>query len=294
MAEDKPTPPVRKLALVAPLTIAILVVVILAAAWFFTRDGGTPAPDTELEQVVVTPARKPVESPLPQQELPLARGDLIEAARAAADAFASGQPRKAAAEKDPLIGRTFRLRIAFGCDAAPLQAGSAQTATVYDPQSRTLRLIAQPGQWSMLPMVQSLSDAARIEAVTGFWLPRPWTHNANCPPKSAQAPPVTPTPPSAETIGLAQIFDMDASRLGRRDQRPYEYVRSIPQENVALLTHSYWLVLEGRLTGFSTGEAVRCHSESSAHHPICIFAVRFDHVTFEDAQSGETLARWDE
>lgn len=295
MSEDKAKTPDRKLALIAPVAIALLVLGLIAGAFFFGMGGNEPAPQAELERVVVTPAVRPPAIPVPQQEPSLTRIDLIRSANAAADAFhaASSTP---AAEKDPLIGRRFSLRIPFGCGPPQLQAGSVQAQTVYDPQSKTLRLTAQPGVWTALPMIQSLPNADRIETAAGFWIPRPWTSADACPVASDPSDAVLPTTtaPSRPTLGLVQLFDTDASRLGRRDQRPYEFVRGIPQEELSLLSRFYWLTIEGRITGFANGEAIRCHSDSPLHRPVCVFGVTFDRISFVDGTTGETLAHWDE
>jgi hypothetical protein len=144
-----------------------------------------------------------------------------------------------------------------------------------------------------LPIIQGLGDAAKVEKVEGFWLPRPWSYSENCPPQREAPVPATPTPAATQSLGLAQVFRLEGSRLLRRDGRAYEFVRKVPEGDGSPLTTSYRLVLEGRIVGFDDGRAVRCWSETSDHRPICLYGVEFDRVAFEDAK-GAMLAEWRE
>jgi hypothetical protein len=61
-----------------------------------------------------------------------------------------------------------------------------------------------------------------------------------------------------------------------------------------VLTHSYRLLLEGKVTGYPDGRAIQCWIEAPDHRPLCIYAVTFDHIAFEDAVTGEDLANWND
>jgi hypothetical protein len=51
------------------------------------------------------------------------------------------------------------------------------------------------------------------------------------------------------------------------------------------------LVIEGRLTDFPTGHAIRCRAPSAEARPICVAAAQVDRVAFEDAD-GRLLREW--
>jgi hypothetical protein len=219
----------------------------------------------------------------------LGRADLIEAAEGAADDYASGHA--APTGKDPLVGRSFRLLIPFGCSGPQSDPGTLQAFYDYDPVAKTLKITARPGEWASLPLFGAMTGG-KVEAVEGFWVSRPWTTSEACPPARTGPPPVTPTPPAAQTIGLARLFDKDGSRVLRRDGRPYEVVRKVKDGDTQLVNHPYRLVLEGRVTGYGDGRALHCWSESVDHRPICLYAVEFDQVAIEDAATAETVADW--
>ena len=106
--------------------------------------------------------------------------------------------------------------------------------------------------------------------------------------------PATPTPPTAQTLGLATFFEADASRASQRGGRDYTVTRKITDEAGTTAPGGYNLVIEGHITGYPDGRAVRCWSETAEHRPICLFAVVFDRIAFEDAKTGEALSEWKE
>ncbi len=126
----------------------------------------------------------------------------------------------------------------------------------------------------------------------GFWLPRPWTASDICPPANNAPAPAISTPPSAQTVGLAQIFGPGSSRTQRHAEHPYSVTRKLGPADTNMLNHSYYLILEGAITGYPDGQSLHCWSESPDHHPICIFAVTLDRVAFSDAMTGEILGTW--
>lgn len=291
MADNRPGSPDRKLSWIPPLTIAGVIAAIAMGAFFLTATGrasrpapAVPAPAPPLPTPV--PLAKIVELPPP----PLTRTELIQNAAATAAAFALGSQPPAG--KSPLVGRSFELRIPFGCDGPGHEAAAGLAYLELDPKTSSLKLVARPANWTSLPAAQGLGGTKAIESIEGFWLPRPWMNSQDCPPHRDLALPATPTPPAAQTIGLAQIFEAGGSRVLARGDRPYVAVIKPDRSDAPNLTQSYRLVLEGRLLGFDNGRAVRCWSESDDHRPVCLYAVAFDRVAFEDADTSETVAEW--
>ncbi|MBU1376244.1 MAG: hypothetical protein KKE02_16570 [Alphaproteobacteria bacterium] len=287
MTDPTPRSPDRKLGLVAPVIVALVCAAIVIAALAF---GGGRKPEAPLAPTANAPPAAPtpvVAAPVP----PAARADLLDAARLAADAYARGD-NAAPAAKSPLAGRTFALRLPFGCEGPQLGYGVAQAFYELDPEARTVRLIANPGAWTALPLFQEAPDAKTIEAAEGFWIPRPWSHAEGCPPERSLAVPAAPTPAASPTLGLAQLFLAEDSRVARRSARGYEKTLKLAQDAPLRPTRGYRLVLEGRFGTFPNGRTARCWSESADHRPVCVYAVTFDRVAFEAGDDGRLLAEW--
>lgn len=286
MADNRSRRPQRKLDLVAPLTFGLVAAAILA--WALLR----PAPPPKTVEPAA-PAPAPVTpapaAKAPETPPPLSRAELIEAARAAADAYAAGEPAPEA--KDPLVGRAFALRLPFGCRGPGARGGAAQVYYEIDSKSRAVRLVAQPGSWTQSPQIQSLPEGDRPENAEGFWIPRPWTSTDTCPPPRDEAPAASPTPPAEHTVGLARLFGPGDSRLGQRGGRPYQRVIKPPADQPLAPADGFRLRLEGRVVGFANGRAARCWSETPDHRPVCLIAVTFDRVAFETAD-GSTISDW--
>lgn len=266
-----------------------------------------PKPAPVEQPRIVVPAEPP---PTLLDKLPLPpplldRAALIAAGEQAADAFAAG---KSAPEANAaLAGRSFSLRLPFGCGASDPVA-----MATYNADRKTVKLAAQPHLWGKQPWVRALAGDMAFEAVEGFWISRPWTRSETCPTPPAEpaepappAKPAKPAPPAGagqlegpaepaqpvrETLGVAQFFAPGASRTRQRGTRPYEVTRKLPADAPA--TRSYQLVLSGRLVAFGDGQPVRCWSESSQLRPRCLFAVELTRVAFENPTTGETLAEW--
>jgi hypothetical protein len=214
----------------------------------------------------------------------LTRADLIIAAQAAAARYADGQPPPVA--KDGWVGRRFEIRIPFGCEGPQSPVSAAQAFYEFDPEHHTVRLVARPADWTTLPMIATLKD---VEAVEGFWIPRPWSRSERCPPPREAPLPATPTPAAGQTLGLAQLFGANESRIGRRDGRAYEQVVKLDDGETP--ADGYRLLLSGRVAAFPGGQWVRCWAESPDHRPLCLYAVQLDRVAFE-AADGATLGEW--
>lgn len=288
MSEHRPEPPGGKSRFIAPAIIGAIVVLIVAAALllrFSARKAGAPTPPAPAPPAVALPK---IVSPPP----PLTRDDLVASANEAAAAYAMGEA--SSVETAGLIGRKFSIKIPFGCDGPQASSSSAQTYVEYDVAHNALKLVARPTNWTTLPLVQALPNASKIESVEGFWIPRPWSASGACPPPRSGPLPATQTPPTAQSLGLATYFEAEASRAAQRGGRDYTFTRKIDDSAVATTSSEYNLVIEGHITGYSDGRALECWSETAEHRPICLFAVAFDRIAFEDATSREALSEWKE
>jgi hypothetical protein len=280
MSENRPRSGSRNSSLVAPLILGGVLVAVFAAV-VLSPPRKPPPPPPAAAPAAITPAK--VEAPPV-----LTRSELVQTANSVATAFADGVPL--ATEASPLLGRRFRLAIPFGCGGATAVAGPG--AAQFDPVTASVKLSARPIDLTSLPLVQGLPDAKKIEAVEGFWIPRPWSHLDTCPPPRQTPVPAIETPPAAQTLGLAQYFETGGSRTERRGDHPYELTRKFDRTDAPAADRSYSLVLEGRIVGYDDGRALRCWSESADHRPVCLYAVRFDRVAFEDPVNGQVLAEW--
>lgn len=291
MSDNRPAPPDRKSALIPPLAIAGVVVVIILGVLLnqAARRSAAPEPVTP---PVVEPAPAPAPLPIPTAPPPLTRIELIDASNAAAAAYAAGEPK--APGKDPLVGRAFSISMPFGCAGPEAMPTSSQAYVDYDVAKRSIRIATNPVRWMTLPLIQDLREEKDFESVEGFWIPRPWLRSNDCPTQRGNPGIAAPTQPTAPTLGLVRFFGKQDSRVKQRGDRPYETVRKIPVGDPSLLGHTYRLLLEGRVVGFGNGQALRCWSESPDHRPVCLYAVEFDRVAFEDSATGEIIANWNQ
>lgn len=237
--------------------------------------------------VVMAPARQ------------IDRAELLAAVDVAASAWARGQ---SPGGDDTLVGRRLVIRQAFGCspmDVATIGAGTTGgeglAQAVFGRDRKTLQLSMAPADWTEAPL--AVDGGETWESVEGFWLPRPWIRTDECPVNPAPSPtegeaPVPAPPASAQTVGLAAVFETDGSRLSRRNGRAYALtVRGEGDMPVVPPSGGYRLVLEGRAIAFPNGRAIRCLSPSPDQRPVCVVAAQIDRVAFEDA-AGKMLSEW--
>ena len=245
-----------------------------------------------------TPDAAATSALVPVPTTALSRADLLNAARMAEQAYAEG---RAATQADPLLGRSFAIRMAFGCSGpapAPATPDGAQAGLAHwawGPERQTIRVRLAPADWtgsSLIAPSVAAPAPSPWEAVEGFWVPRPWLTTETCP--TVHLDPLTPMQgaPSPQTRGLAAVFEAGGSRLGRRNGKAYEYtVRAQGDQPLASPAQGYRLLLEGRVVGFPGGRAIRCRASGPDQRPVCVAAVQLDKVAFEDA-SGATLSEW--
>jgi hypothetical protein len=291
MAENRARGRSGKLGMIGPLSIVAVIALVIVGALVFTRSRPPPPTEPAAAPVPTTPAPAPAPATPPPDPV-LTRSDLAAAMAAAADRYAAGEP-PARGGRDPLAGRRYVLRIPFGCEGPQLRPGAAQAFYTFDAETRTVRLVARPATWTGLALIQDTTQPEALEAVEGFWVPHPWTASEACPVPRDKPVPASPTPPAAETLGLARLFVPGASRVDRRGERPYEQVVRLKADEAPPAAQGYRLVLEGRLDTFPDGRVGHCWSESPAHRPICLLAATFERVAFETAD-GQRLAEWRE
>lgn len=292
MNEHSPGSADRKFALIAPFVVGVAAIVVLVLVLVRSP------PDSPDETKPATPVATEAAPPAPEASAsaappptavattPATRRDILTAAAEAADGFAAGKTDGARG----LVGRPFSLGLAFGCGGPSADPGAAQAFYQLDPAASAVKLVARPASWTNLNWLRNDAGGAAPEVVEGFWIPRPWVTSEACPARRAIAPPATPTAVEGATLGLAIHRAADGSRLGRREGRAYEHVVKLAAGEVAPAS-GFRLRLEGRITGFADGSAIRCWNESADHRPICVYAVTLDRVAFE-AADGRRLADW--
>ena len=233
---------------------------------------------------------------------PMGRTELLAAVSQAASAAAAGADDAAA--QRALDGRQFALRIRFGCKGPSSDLPGELLGWSFQPEKRTLRLRAMP-TISGEDEVASAIAGERVEAVEGFWIPRPWLLEPVCP--AAMAAPAAagdrPAEPQAETdaeagpllrwprIGIAQFFTAADARTGRRDMRAYEAVKTL-EEGKTPSVQGFNLVLSGRLQSIPGDGVIACVAPSADAPPDCIVSADFDRVWIETAGTGEIVAEW--
>lgn len=236
----------------------------------------------------VIPAIKPKAPALPLPEPPLDRRQLLLAFAAAADAAASG--RAMPADNASLVGKSFAIRLPFGC-AGPMKEDAKDWAGwTYNPKTKALKLTAQPEIWDSASWVHELAGELLFDAAEGFWIRRPWTSSQSCP-KTANGEAAAAVPQARNTVGIVQFFAPGSSRTLRRGGRPYAVTVKAAQE-LTDAPRDYGLLLSGRIVGFPDGQPIHCFNEAANLVPVCLIAVEFDRVAFEDVAYGNVLSEW--
>jgi hypothetical protein len=253
------------------------------------------------ENVATAPAGNlAAEVPLPQP--PIDRAALLEAVAEARGAAAAGF-RDVEAQR-ALDGKQFELRIRFGCEGPAPNLTDAPLGWTYDTVRRVLRISATPTITGDDEVVAQLKPKD-VEAVEGFWLPRPWLLQATCPAKPVTAgedkqrgksraltdkAPKSPPEGQSPKIGIGQFFTAADPRTIRRDKRPYQTTKTLDADT-RVGGDGFDLVLEGRLRS-SAGRVILCRLTAADRAPDCIISARVDRVRFEQPETGETIADW--
>lgn len=241
---------------------------------------------------------EPVAEPAPAPAIPapttMSRADLLGAVSRAASAYAAGEPSEGT---DPLVGRTFAIHIPFGCGGAPSAAvegpGDGLAYWSWGPDRKTIQLSLTPGNWLSSALISSTAGGSDWEAVEGFWIPQPWLRVEACSPVRLDPLQSGEGAPSPQTVGLAAVFKTDGSRVARRNGRAYTFsLRAEGDARLNVPAEGYRAVVEGRLTAFPGGRAIRCRASSPDQRPVCIAAIQLDRVAFTEAGSGKVISEW--
>lgn len=232
--------------------------------------------------VQIRAAPSPVTPVVPSApiDVTLQRADLIRLAAAAADA-SSGGP----SIEEMLEGKRFVIRIPFGCGELSNEKKRAFGAR-FTADDQTLRISVQPEDWTQLPWIAAELSRRDANGAEGFWIPRPWTQSETCP--ADKGDPANP----ASSLGIAQVFNADSSRVGQRRGRPFEATVQLDADDVDI-GKGLRLVLEGRVARWSTGgETVLCRAAQAYERPLCLVSAKLDLIAVENASNGDRLADW--
>lgn len=257
----------------------------LAGSVYGERDeAAQPAPITPSTPEEPTEPQAP---PLPLPEPPLGRQDLLAAVAAATDAYVAGSTNPESAE---LVGRQFEIRLPFGCRGPLPDDAGAPLRWSHSADDEVLRLTAKPQVWTDAPWARALVADETVEMIEGFWISRPWSAAEACPSQSSAPQPVV-SPMSGETLGIAQFFTRESSRVEQRDGKPYEAVKKVKPEALDARL-GFRLVLRGRIVELANGQPIRCHAESADVRPVCLIAAEIGYVAFENPTDGNIIAEW--
>lgn len=262
--------------------MAVVGICLLAAASCQPADPGRAT--NERNGAAEEPPASPL--PLPVADQPLDRSALLIAAAKAGSAAALGVDDLA--NQRGLDGRTFEVRIRFGCAAG---AGGPDAKKIgpfnvrFDPSDRTLRVRAAPDLTLDTPQVA----VEGVEHVEGFWMRRPWLLKPGCP---RGAPASNGGPAKFEQrVGIAQLSTSTDNRTARRDGRPYETTKVL-EEGALPSAQGYDLVLSGRLRKYPDGRVIACRLLGAEVPPECVISAQFDRVRIQTPDGQTTLGDW--
>lgn len=219
----------------------------------------------------------------------LGRGDLIAAFARASDATAAGQPLPDANRQ--LIGRTFILKLPFGCNGEAGKERSVWAGWTFDPKRRALKVSAAPERWTDADWVKSIAGNMPHEAIEGFWIERPWTSGEDCPAANVASDTDLPASNERQTVGIAQFFAPDSPRTFQRGSRAYVHTIRV-REPTEVEARTYRFAVSGRVTGYPDGQPIHCVQDSPDRRPVCLMAVELARVSFEDPRDGSVLVEW--
>ena len=234
---------------------------------------------------------------------PMTREALLIAVVSAASARAAGTDDGASQRE--LDGQPFEFTIRFGCDGPAEDLQQAPLGWSFKPAEATLRLRAMPTIKTDDPVAAKIGGKA-VEAIEGFWVPKPWLLQATCPAAAAPtvAPPERPAGSDLQEagqqiqpsrrwpkVGIAQFFTSTDARTRRRDSRAYEAVESV-EDGAPVGLKGFNLVLSGRLRLTPGNRVIECVAAGSDTPPDCIVSADIDDVRMERPEDGSVVARW--
>ena len=229
---------------------------------------------------------------------PMDREALLFAVARAASARAVGMDDRAPQRE--LDGQPFEFKVRFGCEGPAKDLRSAALGWSYQSDKDTLRLRATPTVGADDPVAAKIGGEA-VEAIEGFWVPRPWLLQATCPAYTTPAEPAVEIAQSADQeaqpplrwpkVGIAQFFAPTDARTRRRDSRAYEVVKTVEQ-GASVGSQGFNLVLSGRLRPAPGKRVIECVAVDRDAPPDCIVSADIDEVRMEQPGDGSVLARW--
>lgn len=242
-----------------------------------------------------SPEAPPKPAALPMPAPPINRASLLSEVTRAMSAAATGEDDTAAQRE--LSGKRFELRIRFGCAGPESRISGSALGWTFDSARRVLRVRAVPTISAQEPAIASMMPE-HVEAVQGFWIPRPWILGAACPaaetlseaPADTKNPAETPPVVSAARVGIAQFFTEQDARTRRRDGRAYEATKTLPA-NSEPRASGFDLVLSGRLRAISN-RVIHCAGATPDRPPDCVVSADIDRVRVETPGTSEILADW--
>jgi len=222
---------------------------------------------------------------LPKPEPALDRAAFLQAVAASASAHTSGADDRET--QSALDGRRFAIRLRFGCDGPAATDSKDALHWTVGPGETSIEVFAKPDLSLADEPLKSIPDQT-IEAVEGFWIPRPWETSAACPADSESTEIALPTP---QLVGIAQYFTAEDSRLGRRSGRPYVATQKIASP-AELPRSGLILLLEGRFEAWPGGDVIRCTGSGRDRQPTCIASAHLDRAAFLRPEDSSVIAEW--
>ena len=283
-----------------------------------------PAADTNIAQEPVLNLPS-----VPKPQPPIDRASLLAAVVEAASATAAGTETPESLRG--LDGRQFEIRIRFGCSGPAPDLTERWLGWSFDPEGRRIRVRAMPTISSDEPLVEGIGDE-RIEAVEGFWIPRPWLLVPVCPAAAAVRRATSEEQSQAtqgnqvQTQSAAQGQEQARRQSAEASNEPAadETDEPIPQaprvgiaqfftredprsrrrgmrpyqaaltlpEGQALSSQGYNLVLSGRLRALPGSGVIHCISRGADTPPECVVSAEFQRVWIEQPDTREVIAEW--
>jgi len=263
----------------------LLVSIVAAMSLGACRASDAPAENRAVGPPAADELNLAEELPLPQPALD--RASFLKAVAAAASAQVAGTEDRAAQQLD---GRRFAIRLRFGCEGPATVNGTAALRWTQNEGKASVEISAKPDLSLADKSLDDISDQT-IEAVEGFWIPRPWQLNDSCP---AAAPDGSEAAlPAPQLVGIAQYFTAQDSRVGRRSGRPYLATKKI-QSPDDLPKSGLILLLEGRFEAWPGGEVIRCTGSGRNRQPTCIASAHLDRAAFLRPEDDSVIAEWRE
>lgn len=267
--------------------VHIAAIVVGSAGFYFGRASAPKAADAH-SRAIARPTPGP--SPSTDTDPVLGRADIIAMVATATDALVAGAPVPGKIRS--AVGRRFELSVPFGC-AGPAEQGSLELLRWrYDESEETLRLHVEPTTWSLADW--GLPDTAKLQAIEGYWIARPWSSGSDCPRASSagRSTGIAPVTLAGQTVAVAQFFTDETRREALRSGRAFESVQRIPR-NAFKSPVGFRFVLSGRIGRVPGAGPVRCVQPGGIEQrPICVVAVKLDEVRIESPATGEVVASW--